>query len=104
MKKICIGILALTLLISLAGCRSSNADETTGAADTSRPASAPTTEPTTRPTEATTQPTQATTILPTMDATIDTNIPDPDVDTSMPEMDTTEGGLIGRMRPGRGRR
>ncbi len=64
MKKFSIVILVLTVVLSLAACgcqNSNNATNTTGTqADTNM------------------------TILPDMDNTLGTNIPDPDVDTSMP--------------------
>lgn len=73
MKKIAIFFLTLGLAATLAACgRRDNAN---------------TTPSTSAPTRSTTAPTTEVTILPTLE----TNIPDPNVDTSMPDMtETTE--------------
>ena len=65
MKKISIIALMLILCLSLAACGRRN-------------------EPDTTPT--TTAPTSEATIFPSTDPIIETNIPDPSVDTSMPDM------------------
>lgn len=72
MKKISMIILALVMTFSLVACGRQNNNET----------SAPSTTASDR----------NPTIIPDMDPTIHTNIPDPDVDTSMPMYtDGTEG-------------
>ena len=58
MKKISMAILALAVVLTLAACGCQNSNKPTN--------------------------TTGMTILPDMDNTIGTNIPDPDVDTSMP--------------------
>ena len=64
MKKMSVFILALILIVSLSACgRGNRNDETMPSADTSG---------------------TDMTILPDMNPTIDTNIPDPNVDTQMP--------------------
>lgn len=69
MKKLTIITLALALALTLAACRrKENGNETTA---TKEPA---------------TETTQETTMLPDIDPTLETNIPDPEVDTSMPDM------------------
>ena len=83
MKKLFTIACALVITFSLAAC-GCQAKETTPV----------TTVPTTVP--ATTAPTSAPTTVPTttppMDPSMETNIPDPDVDTSMPDMtDATAG-------------
>lgn len=73
MKKLSLILLALALMVSFAGCSRGGANETT-TPTTQAPTTAPTTAPQTRPTT-----------IPTIEPTMDTNIPDPDVDTSMPD-------------------
>ncbi len=68
MKKLRIFMLIFVLCLSLVACRRGNNNETTGTT-----------------TEATNSSTTETTLLPQIDPTLDTNIPDPDVDTSMPD-------------------
>ena len=63
MKKISIAVLAAILVLSMAACGRKQ-DNT------------PTTKPTTQPTEMT--------ILPNIDPTLDTNIPDPNINTEIP--------------------
>jgi PBP1b-binding outer membrane lipoprotein LpoB len=63
MKKISIAVLAAILVFSMAACGRKQ-DNT------------PTTKPTTQPTEMT--------ILPNIDPTLDTNIPDPNINTEIP--------------------
>ena len=63
MKKISIAVLAAILVLSMAACGRKQ-DNT------------PTTMPTTQPTEMT--------ILPNIDHTLDTNIPDPNINTEIP--------------------
>ena len=63
MKKISIAVLAAILVLSMAACGRKQ-DNT------------PTTMPTTQPTEMT--------ILPNIDPTLDTNIPDPNINTEIP--------------------
>ena len=63
MKKICIMVLVLALSITVAACGRRDTNETT----------APTTTPST-----------GMDIIPDMDQTIGTNIPDPNVDSTMP--------------------
>ncbi len=69
--------MALVLTLSLAGCTKKDDSQNTSAPSTS--ASQPSTQPST----------QATT--PSMDPTMGTNIPDPSVDTSMPEASDGSG-------------
>ena len=63
MKKISIAVLAAILVLSMAACGRKQ-DNT------------PTTMPTTQPTKMT--------ILPNIDPTLDTNIPDPNINTEIP--------------------
>ena len=84
MKKLFTIALTLVLTFSLAAC-GCEAQKTTPA--TTAPTKAPTTAPTTTPTTApTTAPTTVPTTIPPMDPTLETNIPDPSVDTSMPDV------------------
>lgn len=63
MKKITIAIMAAVLVFAITACgRNRDTD----------PSSAPTTQPTTMP------------FMPEMDPTLDTNIPDPDINTETP--------------------
>ena len=71
MKKSFALLMAVCMLISLCACGRKKPAETT-------PTTVPTTTATTAPT------THAT--MPTTDPTLETNIPDPSVDTSMPDM------------------
>lgn len=63
MKKISIAVLAAILVLYMAACGRKQDN-------------APTTMPTTQPTEMT--------ILPNIDPTLDTNIPDPNINTEIP--------------------
>ncbi len=75
MKKLCMIALVIVVL-TLAACGNRNKDNT---------------EPTVNSTDTMPADTDPTLIDPTiMDPLPETNIPDPHVDTSMPEMDTTE--------------
>lgn len=78
MKKISIAVLAAILVLSMAACGRKQ-DNT------------PTTKPTTQPTEMT--------ILPNIDPTLDTNIPDPDINTEIPTY-TDGADPSGDMRSG----
>ena len=89
MKKLSMIALVLVLTLALAACGRRNNNETT----------APTT----------TEPSTDMTIIPDIDPTIETNIPDPNVDTSMPmytdgtdSTDATDatGSTSGRSRKG----
>ena len=64
MKKFSMAILALTVMLTLAACGCQNSNKPTNTTNMT--------------------PDTSMTILPDMDNTIGTNIPDPDVDTSMP--------------------
>ena len=78
MKKLFSITLALVLIFALTACGCQAQDKTPA---TTAPTTVPTTVPTTAPT---TEPTLASTV-PSMDPTLETNIPDPSVDTSMPD-------------------
>ena len=81
MKKFLVIATIIALALSVAGCRRNMAEDTRPS--TTAPVTvAPTTEPTTMPS-----------IIPSIDPTLETNIPDPDVDTSMPEDFMTENTL-----------
>lgn len=73
MKKLFTVALALVLTFSMAACGCQAQDKTPA---TTAPTTVPTTAPTTTPTTAPTMP---------MDPTVETNIPDPSVDPSMPD-------------------
>ena len=78
MKKLLSAALAIVLTFALAACGCQAREPM----PTTIPTTTPTTvAPTTRPTEATTAPTT----MPVTDPTIETNIPDPSVDASIPE-------------------
>ena len=84
MKKLCIIALVFVLTFALAACGRRKNDNTI------------TTMPTTQPT---TTPTTDTSILPEMDPTMDTNVPDPDVNGAVPDgtdgMDTILDDMTG---------
>ena len=79
MKRIAIFIMGLVLAFSLCACACDNNAPATTPSTTNAPTTAPTTTPTTTPMETFTVP------VP------ETNIPDPSVDSSMPD-GGTEGG------------
>ena len=79
MKRIITFVAVAIVCCGLVACGSRN-DMGATTVPTTRPTTAPTTAPTTRPTAPTTMP------------TLETNIPDPEVDTSM-TTDTTEGNM-----------
>lgn len=91
MKRYAMATLMIALALSLAACRGATTNETT-VPTTSKPlgtTAAPTTRPTTQPT------TQATTPTATM-PTIETNIPDPNTGTGVPDgSGTTEDNNYG---------
>ena len=86
MKKLFSIVLALVLTFALAAC-GCQAQKTTPAT------TVPTTVPVT--TAPTTMPTTEPTTIPPMDPTTQTNIPDPEVDSSTPEMTEDATGAAG---------
>ena len=68
MKKFTMLALVLVLTLSMAACRRKDDNNETTTRETS------------------TEATQGTTMMPEIEPTLETNIPDPEVDTSMPDM------------------
>ncbi len=82
MKRFTIIALTLALVLTMAACRRKEKDNETTATK-----------------ETTTEATQESTMMPDIEPTLETNIPDPEVDTSMPDMtdmiDGTENSTNG---------